>query len=113
MIEIPGRIPLAIHPFFWVFAALIGWMNSQTILGTLIWVGIIVVSVVVHEFGHAITAVLFKQKARIQLIALGGVTPFGAIRPQVLPLSGTRTPAHCGGPPPDFAPLGILRSIIQ
>src|SRR5579872_5701883 len=46
MIEIPGRIPLAIHPFFWVFAAMIGWLNSGTMMGTLIWVGIILVSVV-------------------------------------------------------------------
>lgn len=76
MIEIPGRIPLAIHPFFWVFAAIIGWLNSGTFIGTLIWVGIIVVSVIFHEFGHALTAVCFKQKARIQLVALGGVTMF-------------------------------------
>jgi Zn-dependent protease len=41
-----------------------------------VWVGIILVSVVFHEFGHALTAVLFKQKARIQLIALGGVTMY-------------------------------------
>lgn len=76
MIEIPGRIPLAIHPFFWIFAAMIGWLNSGTLMGTLIWVGIILVSVVIHEFGHALTAVFFKQKTRIQLIALGGVTSF-------------------------------------
>jgi len=76
MIEFPGRIPLAIHPFFWVFAALIGWLSSNTLMGTLIWVGIILVSVIIHEFGHALTAVFFKQKARIQLIALGGVTTF-------------------------------------
>lgn len=76
MIEIPGRIPLAIHPFFWVFAALIGWLNSGSLVGALIWIGIIAVSVVIHEFGHALTAVFFKQKARIQLIALGGVTTY-------------------------------------
>lgn len=74
MIEIPGRIPLSIHPFFWLFASFIGWLNSGTLLGTLIWLGIIVVSVIFHEYGHALTAVFFKQKARIQLIALGGVT---------------------------------------
>ncbi len=76
MIEIPGPIPLKIHPFFWVFAALIGWMSSGTLMGMLIWVGIILVSVIFHEFGHALTALFFKQKARIQLIALGGVTMF-------------------------------------
>ena len=45
-------------------------------IGTLIWVGIIFFSVVIHEFGHALTAVFFKQTARIQLIAFGGVTMF-------------------------------------
>ncbi len=76
MIEIPGRIPIAIHPLFWVFASFIGWINSQNLIGTVIWLGIILVSVLLHEFGHALTAVLFKQKARIQLIALGGVTTY-------------------------------------
>ncbi len=76
MIELPGRVPIAIHPFFWIFAALIGWLNSGTIIGSLIWVGIIFVSVLIHEYGHAFTALCFKQKARIQLIALGGVTSF-------------------------------------
>jgi Zn-dependent protease len=74
MIELPGRIPIAIHPFFWLFAALIGWLSSQSLSGMFIWIGIIFFSVLIHEFGHALTAVFFKQKARIQLIALGGVT---------------------------------------
>jgi stage IV sporulation protein FB len=77
MIEIPGRIPIAIHPFFWVLAALIGWINSEgSILWMFIWIGIIFFSVLIHEYGHALTAVLFKQKAKIQLIAMGGLTSF-------------------------------------
>jgi stage IV sporulation protein FB len=76
MIIIPGRIPIAIHPFFWFFAALIGYLNSQTIIGTVIWIGIIMLSVLFHEFGHALTAVAFKQNAQINLVALGGVTSF-------------------------------------
>lgn len=76
MIEIPGPIPLRIHPLFWVTAGLIGWFGSRTLLGTLIWIGIIFVSVVVHEFGHALMARIFKQKAQIQLVALGGLTSF-------------------------------------
>lgn len=76
MIVIPGRIPVAIHPIFWLFAALIGYLNSGTFIGTLVWVGIIFFSVLFHEFGHALTALLFKQEAKIQLIALGGVTSY-------------------------------------
>ncbi len=77
MIEIPGRIPVLIHPFFWVLAAFIGWINSQgSILGMAIWIGIIFVSVLIHEYGHALTSVIFKQKAKIQLVALGGLTSY-------------------------------------
>lgn len=76
MIIIPGRIPISIHPFFWVLAGLIGYLNSQTVIGTLIWMGIIVLSVLFHEYGHALTAAFFRQKAQIQLVALGGLTTF-------------------------------------
>jgi Zn-dependent protease len=76
MIVIPGRIPIAIHPFFWLFAALMGFFISETIPGTLMWVVIIFVSVLFHEFGHALTALCFRQKPQIQLIALGGVTSY-------------------------------------
>lgn len=77
MIEIPGRIPITIHPFFWIIAAFIGWINSQgSFLWIGIWIGIIFVSVLIHEYGHALTSVCFKQKAKIQLVAMGGVTSF-------------------------------------
>lgn len=76
MIRIPGPIPISIHPLFWLVAALIGWVNGQSLFGMLVWIGIVFVSVVVHEFGHALTAVIFKQKARIQLVALGGLTSY-------------------------------------
>lgn len=67
---------IRIHPIFWLFAGLIGWLSSGTLYGTVLWVGIIFVSVLVHEFGHALTAMLFGQKTSIQLVALGGVTSY-------------------------------------
>ena len=75
MIRIGGKIPIIIHPAFWIFAALIGLWNSQgDIVGTLLWIAIIFVSVLFHEFGHALTARGFGQKPRIELVALGGLT---------------------------------------
>ncbi len=76
MIRIPGPIPITIHPFFWLVAALIGWVNSRSMIGIFIWIGIVFVSVLVHEFGHALTAVVFRQKPQIQLVALGGLTSY-------------------------------------
>jgi Zn-dependent protease len=77
MIHFSGRIPISIYPTFWLFAALIGYINSMSFLGTLIWVGIIFVSVLFHEFGHALTALIFGQHPRIELVALGGLTYHG------------------------------------
>ena len=74
MIEIPGRIPIVIHPIFWLFAGLIGFEYAGSISGALIMVGIIFFSVLIHEYGHALTAVLFKQTASIHIAALGGLT---------------------------------------
>lgn len=74
MIYIPGRIPIRIHPIFWLLIILIGWMSSGTVAGTAIWAVVILVSVLVHEYGHALTAVAFGQEAQIDLIGFGGVT---------------------------------------
>lgn len=74
MLKIPGKIPVSIYPFFWVLAFLIGWLNTANVHGTVIWAAIILGSVLVHELGHALTAVAFGQKAQIELVAFGGVT---------------------------------------
>lgn len=76
MIEIRGKIPLSIHPLFWVTSGLIGFSFTRNLLATLVWVAIVLISVVIHELGHALTAVLFRQKARIDLVALGGLTSY-------------------------------------
>lgn len=74
MISIPGRIPIHIFPFFWLLILMIGWLNSSSILGTVIWAAVILLSVLIHEYGHALTARLFGQEAEINLVGLGGLT---------------------------------------
>ena len=74
MLRIPSKIPVVIHPTFFLIAALIGYLNSRTIVGTLVWIVIILVSVLFHEFGHALTAKLFGLEPRIELVAMGGLT---------------------------------------
>lgn len=74
MFQIPGKIPIIIHPAFWLIAAIIGFLNSMSFFGTLIWVVVILFSVLIHELGHATTALAFGLKPRIELVAFGGVT---------------------------------------
>ncbi|MDJ0652465.1 MAG: site-2 protease family protein [Simkaniaceae bacterium] len=72
------KIPVKISPFFFVTAALIGYLNSSQmshpLILTLIWVGVIFVSILVHEYGHALTSRYFGQKPWIQLVGFGGLT---------------------------------------
>lgn len=73
-------IPVRISPMFWLTAAIIGWINSRSLIGVVIWIGIIFVSILVHEYGHALTSRFFGQFPRIELVAFGGLTyPEGPI----------------------------------
>ncbi len=74
MIKIPGQIPIFISPIFWLLAFAIGWFSSYSFTETLLWVGVIFVSVLVHEYGHALTAVGFGQRVVIELTGFGGLT---------------------------------------
>lgn len=74
MISFKGKIPISIHPLFWVTAILIGFLNSMSLVGTFVWIFVILVSVLVHEMGHALTALSFGLQPRVELVALGGVT---------------------------------------
>jgi stage IV sporulation protein FB len=68
------KIPIRINPFFWLFALLIGWLNSKELSQVLVWVFVIFVSILVHELGHALFGIFFKQKASIEIAPFGGLT---------------------------------------
>lgn len=72
--KLPGKIPLKIRPLFWLVAALLGWMWTQSMVGTVMAIGVIVVSILVHELGHAWVAQRWQQQVRIELAAFGGFT---------------------------------------
>lgn len=67
-------IPVRIHPLFWVLAALIGWLSTTNLTLTIVWIAIIFLSVLCHEYGHALAALYFGQKSEIHLVPFGGVT---------------------------------------
>ncbi len=74
MLRIPGKIPIAIHPFFIILVIAISWWCSSELLYFLVLVVVLFVSVLWHEFGHALTAYSFGQEVAIELTAFGGVT---------------------------------------
>ncbi len=70
----PKSLPITINPFFVFLAVMIGWLNSGTIQGTIIWSIVVFFSVLFHEFGHALIGLLYRQSPAITLFGMGGMT---------------------------------------
>jgi stage IV sporulation protein FB len=65
-------IPVRVHPLFWVLAAILG-QNTRDGFLLLLWIGCVFVSILVHEFGHALVARSQGAQPSIVLYAMGGL----------------------------------------
>lgn len=66
------RIPIRVHPSFWIVMALLGWNPERPEL-TFIFVTCAFFAVLVHELGHALTSEWFGWPTLIVLHFFGGV----------------------------------------
>ena len=71
-------VPVRIHPFFWVISILLGLnsgdgQDSGDATSLLTWIVVIFVSILVHEFGHAVAIRYFGWRPWITLYAMGGL----------------------------------------
>lgn len=75
-------IRVRVSAWFWLAAALIGWNVCQSfsqgdqraLLNFLVlWMGVVFVSLLVHEFGHALAYRFFGQSAHVVLYHFGGL----------------------------------------
>jgi Zn-dependent protease len=66
--------PVRVHPWFWLGSVLLGanWLD-RGVQYLAIWVGIVFVSILVHELGHALAFRLYGAGADIILYAFGGL----------------------------------------
>lgn len=65
-------IPVRVHPLFWLVMGAIGW-QYENIGAVLVFIGCGFVSILVHEYGHGLTARRFGSPASILLWGLGGL----------------------------------------
>ncbi len=66
--------PVRVHPMFWLMTALMTWSGGEVppkII--LIWVGVVFVSVLIHELGHALAFRYYGSDASIVLYQFGGL----------------------------------------
>ena len=66
-------IPVRIEWSFWLIAAFLGYGAREGWL-LVAWVVIVLVSILVHELGHAVALRTFHQRPRVVLHAFGGLT---------------------------------------
>ena len=73
--------PIRIHPFFWLGAALLGaGILNAGLHFLLIWIAVVLVSILVHELGHAVAFRRFGSDSHIVLWMFGGLAvPYSAI----------------------------------
>jgi stage IV sporulation protein FB len=65
-------IPVRIHPMFWLISAVLGWRDGN-LPAVVLWVACVFVSILVHEYGHALTARAFGSSPSVVLWGLGGL----------------------------------------
>jgi Zn-dependent protease len=68
-------IPVRVHPFFWVVTLLLGMGGGGPAdpVMVLIWVAVVFVSILVHEFGHAFVQRYFGGHPWVTLYSFGGL----------------------------------------
>lgn len=67
-------IPVRVNPFFWALAAYLGWESHDRAAELAVWMVAVFVSILVHEYGHGLTArYLAGQRPSIVLYQMGGL----------------------------------------
>ena len=67
-------IPVRVHPFFWLFTALLGLgALRQGVAYLLLWIVCVFVSILLHELGHVVVGKVFGSHGRILLYSFGGL----------------------------------------
>jgi Zn-dependent protease len=74
-----GSIPVRVRGQFFLTALFLR-MNERNPAKIAAWIGIVFVSVLVHELGHALAGKAFGLAPQIELYGLGGLTSFGTER---------------------------------
>lgn len=77
-------IPVEIQPFFWVTLVILGGANYSDTASAIFKIVLFVlagfISIMVHEFGHALTARYFGARVNVVLQAFGGYASYSGVR---------------------------------
>ncbi len=103
-------IPIAVQPWFWALAVLLGLGRRITGAGLAVWVAVVFVSVLVHELGHAFTLRGFGYRPAVLLHMIGGLTSW---RPEEELPPARRVASTLAGPLVGFALAGLAWALRE
>ncbi len=99
-------VDIRINPWFWVMSAALGWdWVQEGVAFLLIWVACVLVSILIHEFGHVMMGRLFGSDGHIILYSFGGL----AVGSNRLASWWKRILVCFAGPLAGFLAYGVLR----
>lgn len=68
-----GGFPVRIHPMFWFVTLILGSQGGFELGSALTWLAVVFVSILVHEFGHALAFMWYGLRSHIVLHGFGGL----------------------------------------
>lgn len=71
-----GSIPVRIHPLFWLIPLFLGIRPDIPPLHSFLWLGVVTVSILIHELGHALAIRYYGYRPWITLYGLGGLASY-------------------------------------
>jgi Zn-dependent protease len=104
-------VPVRVHPLFWLVALLLG--SSGALIEVPIWIFVVFVSILIHEFGHAMAFRFYGIRSQIVLHAMGGLTvpeqtPWGTSWANVSPSRKQEIVISLAGPFAGFLFAGLV-----
>lgn len=75
-------IPVQVTPMFWLMAVILGlpYLQEAGPLALVTWVGVVFISILIHELGHALAARSVGHSSAIQLTYFGGLAYHQQVR---------------------------------
>ena len=105
-------IPIEIQAGFWLMAAALGFplLRDEHKASILVWVGVVFVSIMVHELGHALAIIRYGSEPAITLYYFGGLTSWQ--RPQSVG-RWQRIVVSFAGPGAGFILAGLVYATLR
>ena len=116
--------PVRVHPLFWLMGLILGALSAQGasaagingLVIVVMWIGIVFVSILVHELGHAVLMRFHGESARVVLYAMGGLAisedSWMAMRRKGTRQPGEQVAISAAGPVAGFLLAGVLVGLI-